>query len=222
MPRLTLLALAALLTAAACGIGQYPGEKRRLGQCTELLTRLELASHTLPAAPPDLRFHAAVLRQDKYHPHGGIEVCYYAGLVPNTWTHTEVSPPDDTADPTQIWTAPASDRGRATLRYTLTSARRPSTIAPYLEAEEFAPMRARGQVERETSGLTANTRERRRVLVIRETEVLTLRMVRWSAAEDDAWYLRCEVELTGEYQAALPLFEAVCDAALVRHFEYSW
>ena len=49
---------------------------------------------------------------------------------------------------------------------------------------------------------------------------LRLRVIRWSTRDDGHFYFRCEASLAPAYAPALPLFEAVCDAARVRHFDY--
>nr|WP_293173590.1 hypothetical protein [Nannocystis sp.] len=224
MSRRAILVLAAVLTASSGCYGVlYPGERKRLNQCGEILARLERAAQTLPATVPGLGLHAAKLRSGKYHPHGGIDVCYYAGLAPNGWTHSEEPfGADGSGDSTQIWTSPASDRGGASLRYTLTGGRGPERLADYIERVELAPVRLRGDLHRASRGRTTNSREHRHLIVNREHGAVHLRMLRWRAEVEDNWYLRCEAVLTGEYEASVTLFEAICDALSVRHWDYSW
>lgn len=215
--------LAAVLAASSgCG-GLYPGERKRLNQCGEILARLEREAQTLPtAAVPGLRLHAAELQTGKTHPHGGVSVCYYAGLVPNGWNHSTEPLELHPMDPTLVWTSPASDRGSASLRYTLTGGSGPERLADYIERVELAPARLRGDLHRASNGRTVNSREHRRLIVSREDGAVHLRMLRWRADVEDNFYLRCEAVLTGEYEASVPLFEAICDALRVRHWDYSW
>lgn len=194
-----------LLVATACGFGLGLGDGKRRRQCDALVERV--AQTALPAAP-GLRFDAAQIHVDRWHPHSG-PVCYFVGLVPQGWTTVA---PDEPERPVYAWSA-----GDTTLSYALLGG--PGPRALRVESDELAPMRARGQVQRERSTVVGG-REHRRALVTREGETLRLRVVRWSTDDDDNFYFRCDASLAPAYASALPLFEAVCDAARVRHFEY--
>lgn len=197
-----------LLAATACGFGVGLGDGKRRRQCDALVERV--AQTDLPAAPELApRFEAEQIHVDKWHPHSG-PVCYFVGLVPRGWTTVAA---DERERPLYTWTAQG---GGATLSYALLGG--PGPRALRIESDELAPMRARGQVQREHS--VVDGRENRRALVTREGETLRLRVVRWRTDDDDNFYFRCDASLAPAYAPALPLFEAVCDAARVRHFEY--
>jgi hypothetical protein len=123
-----------------------------------------------------------------------------------------------------LWTSPPLGGDHATLSYQFTSANAFDGMEKFIEGEEFAPRRGVGQIQREISDSVADGRERRRLLVTREAGELRLLVVRWRAEglDDSSWYFRCEAALAGGYEAALPVFEAVCDAVRVRIWEYGW
>lgn len=212
------LALAALLLTA-CGFGLGVGDRPRQRQCEALVVRV--AATSLPAAPDglDLRLRAEQLQISKWHPHSG-SVCFYAGLVPEGWTPITPSPEAQTRPDVLAWAAPD---GGAELRYTLTGPESAGySRAAWIEGRELAPARARATIVRETAGLTADGRERRRLLVTREGDVVQLRVLRQTTVPDadDAYYFRCEATLRGPWTAALPRLEAACDAVRVRHWEH--
>ncbi len=226
MPRARLLALAAALTTTSCyGILPDLATRRRQPQCTKITARLQrdaMAHQALPAAA-GLRFEPHMLIVERACPHCH-RICWDAGLAPVGWTHHAEPNPNWEWLPLHEWTAPTSDGGAASLRYALSPPdERPYSIPEFIEGRVLAPARSRGLVQRESSGLSADGREHRRVLVTREAGALHLHVLRWSAVEeDDNWYLRCEATLTGKYEATLPVFEAVCDSARVRHWDYGW
>lgn len=198
----------AVVLAAACGFGLGAGDGERRRQCEALVERV--AQTALPAAPPglELRFRAEQLHVDKWHPHSG-PICYYAGLVPQGWPAAD----DQRSGRIDRWSRPDG----TTLSYALLSAS--GSREQWVEDRELAPLRARGQVQHETSAGAAN-HEHRRLLVTREGEMSRLVVVRWSTRDDGHFYFRCEASLAPAYAPALPLFEAVCDAARVRHSEH--
>lgn len=51
---------------------------------------------------------------------------------------------------------------------------------------------------------------------------IALAMLLTDMLDGSSLYFRCEAVLAGEYEAALPLFEAACDAVRVRMWEYGW
>jgi hypothetical protein len=222
MPRARILVLvAALITASCYGVLPDLSTRRRQPQCDAMMARLQRDAQALPAAG-GLRFEPRMLTVERFCPHCD-HICWDAGLAPVGWTHHEEAHPDGIYVPRHEWTAPASDDGAASLRHALTGPDRSFTIPAFIEGRELAPARGRGLVQRESSGRSADGREHRRVLVTREAGALHLRVLRWSAVEDDDnWYLRCEATLTGKYEATLPVFEAVCDSARVRHWDYGW
>lgn len=198
-----------LLAATSCGFSLGLGDGKRRRQCETLIERVARAP--LPAAPPELAlsFRAEQLHVDKWHPHGG-SICYYAALAPQGWTAAATD-----EERNDRWSTPD---GGATLSYALLSAA--TSRAKWVEGHELAPVRARGQVQREHSAVVAGGHEKRRLLVTREGDMMRLVVVRWSTRDDGHFYFRCEASLAPAYAPALPLFEAVCDAARVRHWEY--
>jgi hypothetical protein len=206
---LSRVVLVASLVATACGFSLGLGDGPRRRQCDALVERV--AQTALPATPElALRFDAEQLHIDKWHPHSG-PICYFAGLVPQGWTALERSEEDRSL----AWSAPD---GGATLSYALLGASGPRER--WIEGHELAPARARGLVQREISSVAADGGEHRRLLVTLADGTLWLRVIRWSTRDDGHFYFRCEASLEPAYAAALPLFEDVCDAVRVRHFEY--
>lgn len=212
MPRAALL----LLTIAVTSGCHARAIRIRRDQCDALAARIERDIPRLPAAPPSLapRFQAEELASGPIHPHGGEHVCRALAPMPVGWTRTETPYPMH-GTPIVTLTAPPSPDGTVRVTYTL-----PPKNA--LDPLGLWTVRAR-EILREETRRTADGREDRYLRVAREAGALRLDVLRTHALDaSEGWALYCGATLTGEYEALLPLFAAVCDAARMRHWDYFW